>query len=52
MVSVGACSRLRRRISIGSRPSSAAIVSSSDSKAKRMFTVPWPRIAPQGGVLV
>ena len=37
---------------IGSSPSCAHISSKTDSNAKRTLTVPWPRIAPGGGVLV
>src|SRR4029078_3082488 len=51
-VKVGADSRFARRTARGSSPSSPAIWSSRLSNAKRTSTVPWPRNAPQGGVLV
>ncbi len=51
-VTVGAFRRFARRTANGSSPSSCAIWSSRLSKAKRVFTVPWPRNAPFTGVLV
>ena len=52
MVTQGGFKKFRRRISAGSMPSTAAIRLSCCSKAKRVFTVPWPRMAPQAGLLV
>ena len=44
--------RLARRTATGSSLSSRAIMSSRLSNANRTLTVPWPRNAPFGGVLV
>src|SRR5262249_8384964 len=51
-VKAGARKRLARRTANGSSLSAAAISSSRLSKANRTSTVPWPRKAPHGGVLV
>jgi hypothetical protein len=51
-VHVSGVMALRRRISIGSIPSSSAIMFSKHSKANRGCGTPWPRIAPQAGLLV
>src|SRR5665647_928875 len=45
-VKVGACSKFARRTANGSSPSSPAISSIRLSNAKRISTVPWPRMAP------
>ena len=51
-VRVSGSMALTRRISIGSMPIFSASMSSKLSKAKRGCGTPWPRIAPQGGLLV
>jgi hypothetical protein len=43
---------IERRSSAGSRPSFSAILSSWISWPKRGCGVPWPRLGPQGGLLV
>src|SRR5262245_20781047 len=44
--------KLRRRSSIGSRPTASDILSSWHSSAKRGCTEPWPRLGPHAGLLV
>jgi len=44
--------KLRRRRLTGSMPSSSASLSRASSSAKRGWGVPWPRLGPQGALLV
>src|SRR5262245_5528295 len=51
-VFVNGSATMRRRLSVGSRPSCSAALSSWHSSAKRGCGVPWPRLGPHGGLLV
>ena len=51
-VTVPGASALRSRHSAGSSPSSWQNLSTWHSSAYRGCGVPWPRLGPQGGLLV
>ena len=51
-VSESGLATIPRRSTAGSMPSFSAILSSCTSWPKRGCGVPWPRLGPQGGLLV